>query len=144
MTAEAVAPRKPSSVSPMDIGPLQVWRSWRYCFEACSSRTRLMAAASSFSGGTTSLTSPILNAGPGEEQARLAGDDDQPGQVGARRERVEMGRQLVERASRENVGPLARHVERQEGDVRLGKREHNGLGHGAKILVRRAWTLFAF
>ncbi len=77
MYALAVAPRKPSSVSLISIGPAQRSRSRRNCLTACSARIMRIAAASSESSdplvararrgvhATTSFASPITRSRPG-------------------------------------------------------------------------------
>ena len=87
MMAEAVAPRKPSSVSLISIGPLQRSRSRWYCPDFCSARITPIAAASSLAAGTTSETRPIDARGLGVDRF-AAGDHstafDRPTIRGAR------------------------------------------------------------
>ena len=85
----------------------------------------------------------LANVGPGDERARLARLNHQPRQVAASFQLVEQGRQLLEHRQREDVRPFARQVERDQGHVRLRKRERQRIGMARGSLISERQLLNA-
>ena len=77
----------------------------------------------------------LAQVGPGDEDARLARTENQPGQIVPAQQLVQVLFQLLQHALGEHVGPAVRIVEGQLGNVAFGKIEtHSGGGHGEGLV----------
>src|SRR5260221_7639218 len=78
--------------------------------------------------------------GGGNERTALAGADDQAGQSRPLFEMLKMGRKLRQHAAREHIGPLRGIIERELGNVRLGKLKLNRRRGRHVGVVRDDWA----